>query len=194
MTQENNTTRIASLGRRSFLAFGSASLAALTVPGVANAAPLEIALRPFHDRSLNLYNTHTGEHLSEVYWSQGRYRSEAITRISRLLRDHRSGDIHAIDPHVLDLIAATSHKCEAKGPIHIISGYRSPTTNAWLASNSDGVAYNSLHMQGKAIDIRLPGHSISHVGRAAMSLKGGGVGMYPASDFVHVDSGRLRHW
>ena len=153
-----------------------------------------MALRPLHDRKLNLYNTHTGEHLSEVYWSQGRYRPEAIAQISRFLRDHRSGDVHAIDPQVLDLVAAVSHKCETSGPVHIISGYRSPASNAWLAANGDGVAYHSLHMQGKAIDIRLPGRSVRHVGHAAMSLKGGGVGMYPASDFVHVDSGRLRHW
>lgn len=146
------------------------------------------------DRKLNLYNTHTGEHLSEVYWSNGRYRTEALSRINHLLRDHRSGDVHQMDPHVLDLLAALSNKCAANGPIHIISGYRSPKTNAWLAANSDGVAYNSLHMQGKAIDIRLPGHSIHNLGHTAMSLKGGGVGMYPASDFVHVDCGRLRHW
>ena len=173
---------------------GLAAAASLAVPDMAEAAPLEAALRPLKDRSLNLYNTHTGEHLSTVYWSRGHYRPEALAKISHLLRDHRSGEKHVIDPRVLDLVAAIGHKCESKGPVHIISGYRSPTTNAWLAANSDGVAHNSMHMQGKAIDIRLPGHSIRHVGRAAMSLKGGGVGLYPASDFVHVDSGRLRHW
>ncbi len=193
MTLKNNIVRTA-VSRRSFLTWGSASIAALALPSVGEAAPVEMALRHLQDRKLNLYNTHTGEHLSEVYWSNGRYRTDALSRINHLLRDHRSGDTHPMDPHVLDLLAALSSKCDAKGPIHIISGYRSPKTNAWLASNSDGVAYNSLHMQGKAIDIRLPGHSIHHVGHAAMSLKGGGVGMYPASDFVHVDCGRLRHW
>ena len=186
--RQNNSTR------RSFITMSLAAAATLAAPTLVQAAPLEVALRPLRDRSLNLYNTHTGEHLSAVYWSKGRYHADAIAKISHLLRDHRSGDVHAMDPHVLDLIAAVSHKCDAKGPVHIISGYRSPATNAWLAANSDGVAHNSMHMQGKAIDIRLPGHSIHHVGRAAMSLKGGGVGLYPASDFVHVDSGKLRHW
>jgi len=194
VTEQNTTIQASGFNRRALLTFGFASLAALAMPKSADAAPLEAALRPFHDRTLSLYNTHTGEHLSEVYWSQGRYSGEALARFNHFLRDHRSGDIHPIDPHVLDLIAAINHKCESKGPVHIISGYRSPATNAWLAGNSDGVAFHSLHMQGKAIDIRLPGRSVRHVGKAAMSLKGGGVGMYPASDFVHVDSGRLRHW
>ena len=194
MKPENSPKRCAESSRRSFISAGLAAVAALTVPSLADAAPLEVALRPLKDRSLNLYNPHTGEHLSTVYWSRGRDRPDAIAHISHLLRDHRTGSVHPIDPHVLDLLAAISRKCEAKGPIHIISGYRSPATNAWLAANSDGVAHNSMHIQGKAIDIRLPGHSTRHVGRAAMSLKGGGVGLYPASDFVHVDSGRLRHW
>ncbi len=194
LTNVTATVLAPDLSRRKFLTLGSASVAALALPAMAQAAPLEMALRPLLDRSLNLYNTHTGEHLSEVYWSHGRYRAEALSRINHFLRDHRSGDTHPIDPQVLDLIAAVNHKCESKGQIHIISGYRSPSSNAWLAANSDGVAFHSLHMQGKAVDIRLPGRSVSHVGHAAMSLKGGGVGMYPASDFVHVDSGRLRHW
>ena len=153
-----------------------------------------MALNPLHDRTLTLYNTHTGEHLKEVYWSQGQYIPDALHRISHHLRDHRSGHAHAIDPTVLDLVTAVQKKCEANGPIHIISGYRSPESNAWLHANSDGVAFHSLHMQGKAIDIRLPGHSVRHVGNAARSLRGGGVGIYPASDFVHVDSGRIRYW
>ena len=198
MTKESAKVQAPDLSRRKFLTLGSASVvasvAAMALPSTVEAAPLEMVLRPLQDRSLNLYNTHTGEHLSEVYWSHGRYRGDALNRINHFLRDHRSGESHSIDPHVLDLIAAVNHKVEGHGPIHIISGYRSPSTNAWLASNSDGVAFHSLHMQGKAVDIRLPGRSVRHVGRAAMALRGGGVGMYPASDFVHVDSGRLRHW
>ena len=194
MNQDNTTLRTAGTSRRSFMTWGLAAAATLALPRASQAAPLEAALRHMNDRSLNLYNIHTGEHLNTVYWSQGRYHGEAIAHISHLLRDHRSGDVHPIDPQVLDLLAAVSHKCQANGPVHVISGYRSPSTNAWLAANSDGVAHHSMHIVGKAVDIRLPGHSIRHVGRAAMSLKGGGVGMYPASDFVHVDCGRLRHW
>jgi uncharacterized protein YcbK (DUF882 family) len=177
------------LSRRSFFILGAAVSVAAAVP-----SPVQAALRMFEDRTLTLYNTHTGEHLSEVYWSRGSYLPEGMHRVSKLLRDHRSGDTHPIDPAVLDLIAAVQHKCEVHGPIHIISGYRSPTTNAWLSAHSDGVACNSLHIQGKAIDIRLPGRTVRQVGRAAKSLRGGGVGIYPASDFVHVDSGRVRYW
>lgn len=189
MTFDLKAAQEAGLSRRSFFILGAAATAAAAIP-----SPVQAALRMFEDRSLHLYNTHTGEHLSEVYWSRGKYIPESMHKLSHLLRDHRNGDIHPIDPAVLDLIAAVQHKCGVHGPIHIISGYRSPATNAWLSAHSDGVACNSLHIQGKAIDIRLPGRSVYQVGKAAKSLKGGGVGIYPASDFVHVDSGRVRYW
>ena len=99
-----------------------------------------------------------------------------------------------MDPRLLDLMVSVQHKVGSKGAIHIISGYRSPATNAILASYSDGVAAHSLHMEGKAVDIRLPGHPVRYVGRAARALKGGGVGIYPDSDFVHIDTGRVRTW
>lgn len=184
-----NAAQDKGISRRSFFILGAAAASSAVL-----STPAQAALRLFQDRSLTLYNTHTGEHLSEVYWSRGKYLAEGMRRVSNLMRDHRSGDIHPIDPAVLDLIAAVQHKCDANGPIHIISGYRSPATNAWLAAHSDGVACNSMHIKGKAVDIRLPGKSVQHVGRAAMSLHGGGVGVYPASDFVHIDSGRVRHW
>ena len=194
MSKHNKSANSAFLSRRSFLGLGVAAASSLVLPGLAEAAPLETALHPLKDRKLNLYNTHTGEHLNVVYWSRGHYHNDALSHISHLLRDHRSGAVHAIDPHVLDVVAAVVRKCDCNAPIHIISGYRSPASNAWLESHSDGVAHHSMHVQGKALDIRLPGHSVRHVGKAAMALKSGGVGMYPASDFVHVDSGKLRHW
>lgn len=184
-----NAAQDKGLSRRSFFILGAAAATSAVIP-----TPVQAALRMFQDRSLTLYNTHTGEHLSEVYWSRGKYLAEGMRRVSKLLRDHRSGDTHPIDPAVLDLIAAVQHKCDAHGPIHIISGYRSPATNAWLSAHTDGVACNSMHIKGKAVDIRLPGKSVHHVGRVAMALHGGGVGIYPASDFVHIDSGRVRHW
>jgi len=177
------------ISRRSFLALGAGAAAATLF-----ADPVEAAIHAMPERSLMLYNTHTGEQLRTTYWASGRYLPESIASASRLLRDHRSGDVHRMDPRVLDLMAAVQRKLGTKGPIHIISGYRSPATNAWLASISDGVACNSLHMQGKAVDIRVPGRSVREVGRAAMSLKAGGVGIYPASGFVHVDTGRVRRW
>lgn len=177
------------ISRRSFLTLGVGA-AAMTV----GSSPLAAAMRVMPERSVNLYNIHTGEHLKTVYWSGGRYVPSSLHAINHLLRDYRSGDIHPMDPHVLNVITAVHHKFGNKGPLHIISGYRSPATNTWLASMSDGVARNSLHMQGKAVDIRIPGHSVGSVGRAARSLRAGGVGTYPASDFVHIDTGRIRYW
>ncbi len=175
--------------RRGFLTMGIGAAAALVVTN-----PVEAAVRRLPERSLHLYNTHTGESLKSVYWAEGRYQTKTIAQVSRFLRDHRNGSIHPIDPRLLDLMVSVQHKVGAKGAIHIISGYRSPATNAILASYGDGVATHSLHMEGKAVDIRLPGHPVRYVGRAARALKGGGVGVYPDSDFVHIDTGRVRTW
>jgi len=175
--------------RRGFLALGL-GFAALAVSG----SPVEAAVRRLPERSIQLLNTHTGETLKTVFWGEGRYQPRAIAQISRLLRDHRSGAIHPIDPRLLDLIVAVQNRVGAKGAVHIISGYRSPATNAIMAAFSDGVATNSLHTKGKAVDIRLPGHSVRHIGRAARTLRAGGVGLYPDSDFVHIDTGPIRTW
>lgn len=189
MPEGNECLPHMAIGRRKFLSLGlGTALATLA------SSPVEAAFRPMPERALHLYNTHTGEHVKTVYWAKGRYVPEALRAASHVLRDHRSGDAHPIDPRVLDLISAVHHKFGAKGPVHIISGYRSPASNSYLASISDGVAGHSLHMEGKAVDIRIPGHSVRQIGRAAKSLRGGGVGLYPASDFVHVDSGRIRYW
>ncbi|MGE5505112.1 MAG: YcbK family protein [Actinomycetota bacterium] len=176
------------MGRRSFLALGLGAAATLA------ANPLEAAVRRMPERSLHLYNTHTGEWLKTVYWADGRYQAKSIAQVSRFLRDHRTGTVHAMDPKLLDLMASVHKKFGTKGALHIISGYRSPQSNAMLASTGDGVAHNSLHMQGRAVDIRMPGHSVRQIGRAAASLKAGGVGLYPVSDFVHIDTGRIRYW
>jgi uncharacterized protein YcbK (DUF882 family) len=189
MRKGENDTDHKAVSRRSFLSLGLGAAAATLVSN-----PLEAAIRPMPERALHLYNTHTGEQVKAVYWSKGRYVPEALRAANRVLRDHRSGDVHPMDPHVLDLIAAVHRKFGGKGAVHIISGYRSPATNALLAASTDGVAGHSLHMEGKAVDIRIPGHSVRQIGRAAMSLRSGGVGIYPASDFVHVDTGRVRYW
>lgn len=177
------------LTRRSFLAGGLAAIA-----GACLASPVEAAVRALPERSLNLYNIHTGEWLKTVYWAEGRYLPKALSQVNRLLRDYRSGETHPMDPRLLDLMVAVHKKLGNKGAIHVISGYRSPQTNAILAAATDGVAHGSLHMAGKAVDIRLPGQSTRIVGRAAKTLKAGGVGTYPASKFVHIDTGRVRTW
>ncbi|CAA7622381.1 DUF882 domain-containing protein [Magnetospirillum sp. SS-4] len=175
--------------RRGFLTMGLGAAAALIVPNSA-----EAAVRRLPERHVHLLNTHTGESIRAVYWAKGGYQAKTIAEISRVLRDHRNGQVHPIDPRLLDLMTSVQIKLGAKGPIHIISGYRSPATNAMLASYSDGVATHSLHTEGRAVDIRLPGHSVRNVGCAARSLRAGGVGIYPASNFVHVDTGRVRSW
>ena len=147
------------------------------------------------ERSLSLFNTHTGERLKEVvYWEQGNYIPDALNHLNHALRDHRTNEVHSIDPMTLDLMAAISRKVDAKRPFEIISGYRSLQSNRALRSVSRGVAKNSYHMQGKAVDLRLPGVPLTVVRKAALDLRMGGVGYYPKSDFVHIDSGRVRSW
>ncbi len=147
------------------------------------------------ERTLSLLNTHTGERLKEVvYWEKGLYLPDALQDINYVLRDHRTDEIHTIDPLTLDLMAAISRKLDVRRSFEIISGYRSPQTNQILRSASSGVAKNSYHIQGKAVDLRLPGVPLKTVRKAALSLRKGGVGYYPKSNFVHVDSGAVRSW
>jgi uncharacterized protein YcbK (DUF882 family) len=145
-------------------------------------------------RALSFYNLHTGESLEVVYWSNGRYRPDALADINHILRDHRSGEIHAIDLNLLDLLHSLSQKLETRRPFQVISGYRSQATNAMLQAQGRGVASGSLHVEGKAIDIRHPEVDLGDLRRSARDLCAGGVGYYPASDFVHVDVGRVRYW
>lgn len=146
------------------------------------------------ERALTFYNTHTGESLKTVYWAEGRYVPGSLKEVNFILRDFRSGDVLPIAPSLLDLAYALQRTLESSAPIHIISGYRSPATNAALAARSGGVAKHSLHMEGEALDLRIPGRELKDVHRAALALRRGGVGYYPRSDFVHVDIGRVRHW
>lgn len=148
-----------------------------------------------HERSLSLLNTHTGDKLDKVvYWERGDYLHDALQHINYVLRDHRTDQVHSIDPITLDLMAAISRKLDVGRPFEIISGYRSPQTNNALRKKSSGVAKNSYHMQGKAVDLRLPGVSLKSLRKAALELRMGGVGYYPKSAFVHLDSGRVRSW
>jgi len=178
------------LSRRRFLILGVAAGASPLLLQ----SPVEAALHGKVERSVSLHNIHTGESLKTIYWAEGRYQPAALKAVNRLLRDHYSGTVHIMDPKVIDLVCALQHRMGTKKPFQVISGYRSPHTNALLAARSDGVAQHSLHMEGKAVDIRLEGASIGTLGKAARSLRAGGVGQYPESGFVHVDVGRVRTW
>ncbi len=166
---------------------------------LAAAAPLTAAPRmlfadPLAPRSLNFTHTHTGERLAIEYFRGGTYEPEALTTVNHFLRDVRTGDVHAIDERLLDLLHTLADVTGTQRPFQVISGYRSPATNAMLRQHSEGVAAGSLHMRGQAIDIRLADVALPRLRSAALSLERGGVGFYPASDFVHVDTGRVRHW
>jgi uncharacterized protein YcbK (DUF882 family) len=188
---ENRTTK-PEIDRRSFLKLGLACAATLAAP-----LPCFAQLHPLQskEKTLSFYNTHTGEKLKKVvFWADGQYLPEALTDINYLLRDFRTDEITDIDPQLCDQLFAVRQKLGTDRPFHIISGYRSPQTNRMLRSRSNGVAKNSLHMVGRAIDIRVPGHRLSDLRKVALSLKAGGVGYYPTSNFVHMDTGRVRRW
>jgi uncharacterized protein YcbK (DUF882 family) len=161
---------------------------ALLVPGLSR-----IALGA-PSRFLSFEHLHTGEKLSLVYGADGGHLPESLTRLNQFLRDHRTGDVHPIDPALFDLLFEVRTTLDVRAPFQVISGYRSPQTNRMLRVQGRGVARSSLHMQGKAIDLRLPGTSTRQVREAAIALQRGGVGYYAKSDFVHLDTGRVRTW
>ena len=194
MTAKKNSHRTKSghrIGRRDFLAKGLALTAACIFPHKAVAAVSKVFSA---ERSLSFYNTHTGENIKAVYWGDGAYVPQALVDINYILRDYRTGEVKEIDADLLELLFGLQQKLESNGPFHIISGYRSPETNSLLSLMSRGVVKDSLHIEGEAIDIRLPGHELKSLRRAAADLRRGGVGYYPLSDFVHVDVGRIRYW
>jgi uncharacterized protein YcbK (DUF882 family) len=174
--------------RRRILALVAGALVA------AVATPASAALRLDQRRTLSFRHLHTGESLEATYWVDGHYQPGELERINRLLRDFRTGEVYPINPELLDLLVALRRRLQSRAPFQVISGYRSPATNAMLASLTEGVSINSLHLYGQAIDIRLPDRSLGMVHRAALSLHGGGVGYYPRSDFIHLDVGRVRRW
>jgi uncharacterized protein YcbK (DUF882 family) len=158
------------------------------------AAPRHLFAASAPVRALEFAHTHTGEHLSIEYFGGGTYLPDALATVNRFLRDFRTGDVHEIDPSLLDLLHGLAQRTETSRPFQVISGYRSPATNEMLRHRSEGVAAGSLHMKGQAIDIRLADIPLSKLRLAALDVRRGGVGYYPASDFVHVDTGRVRMW
>lgn len=177
--------------RRDFLkglsgaAFGmlSASAYGAKIPAIADP-----------ERKLSFYNLHTGERMSEVYWAEGHYIPEVIQQVNHLMRDHRSNTATKMDPRLLDMLHLMQSDLGVEKEFHIISGYRSPETNAKLRKQGRKVAKRSYHMVGKAIDIRVPGVPLKQLGSKARAMRVGGVGFYQRSNFVHVDVGPVRAW
>jgi uncharacterized protein YcbK (DUF882 family) len=179
------------LTRRSFL--GLAAFAVLARPRLGAASEASAFLKA-PERSLSFYNLHTAEKLTRVYWAQGEYVPESLVDINRILRDHRTGDVIEIAPRLLDILCELRMRLDTAEPFELISGYRSPRTNAMLRGQGHGVAEQSLHTKGLAADIRIPRRNLSVIRQTAISMRAGGVGYYPASQFVHIDVGRVRTW
>ena len=164
------------------------------LPGMLLLAPTLSPAAVRSPRTLSFYHTHTDERCSVLYYDNGRYLNDGLGELNRFLRDFRNDEVHRIDPALLDTLHALQQLTESRGRFEVISGYRSPTTNAMLRKASNGVAKKSLHMQGRAIDVRLTDRDISKLHKAALTLKQGGVGYYRKSRFVHLDTGRVRSW
>lgn len=176
--------------RRAIIRYGISTALCL------GALPAHSAILPARPKSrrLSFTNLHTGESWNDEYWCNGCYEPQALQSIRHVLRDHRTGASHDIDTRLLDLLVDLRRALDTNQPFEVISGYRSPATNAMLAHEGSGVAASSLHMDGMAIDIRVPGRPLAKLRDVALRLGDGGVGYYAKSDFVHVDVGRVRRW
>lgn len=179
------------ISRRRFLTWCGMAAALCIAP-----EPLMAAASRLKDKARRLcfYHTHTGERLQIVYWDNQGYVKEALGEIDHLLRDHHTNAVHRIDPGLLDLLHGISVSLGRATPLHVLSAYRSPATNAKLRTRGNAAAGHSLHMKGRAVDIYVPGGSLAALRRTALALKGGGVGYYPRNGFVHLDVGPIRYW
>ena len=179
------------IDRRGFLKIGAQAALCTAFP-VSALASIDRLLTP--KRNLFLFNTHTGQKLDVCYYAKGRYLPEALNKINFILRDYRTEEIKPIHKGLLNLLHSVSMTLDRPTRIHIVSGYRSPETNAALRKKSKRVAKNSLHIQGEAADIRIPGYDTRWLRNVCVNLKAGGVGYYRKSEFVHVDIGLVRYW
>lgn len=179
--------------RRRLLQTMAGGAALMTMPGLASAT---IRSGSAVKKRLSFSHTHTGEQLSVVYKVGNNYVPDAMVQLAHLMRDFRNGEVHPIDPGLLDILWQTQANLKNASTFEIISAYRSPQTNTMLRSRSShtGVAKNSMHLSGRAIDIRLPGVALADVRDAALDIKAGGVGYYADSGFVHLDTGKVRRW
>ncbi len=191
--QAQNMTQTQSPGysRRGILA----AFAATTVVAAPTLSKAAGYIRGGGDiRRLRMYSGRTGERLDTIYWIEGTYLAEAVREINAFMRDWRNGQAVQIDTRTVDIMAASHRLMDANEPYMLLSGYRSPATNAMLRAQSSGVARNSLHMRGQAADLRLDSRSVNQMARAALSCGAGGVGRYSRSNFVHMDCGPVRSW
>ncbi len=183
--------------RRRFLRHGARLAAVSVAPALHGSARAALATSPNTPgaRSLSMSNTHTGERIDLVYAVGERYVPQSLMSLNHFLRDHYTGEVGRIDPQVFDLLHSVQRELGSDGAFEVISGYRCPATNSRLhLTRGGGVAPHSLHMEGRAIDVRLPGVALADLRDAALSLRGGGVGFYAREQFVHIDNGRIRHW
>ena len=186
-----DNTKTSGISRRAILGVFAAT-AVTAAPTFSNAAGL---LRGAGDvRRVRMYSGRTGEKMDTIYWIDGEYVGEAVREISMFMRDWRNGKAVAIDTRTIDIIAATHNLLDVSEPYMLLSGYRSPETNAMLRAHSSGVARNSLHMRGQAADLHLDSRSVNQIARAALACQAGGVGRYSSSSFVHMDCGDVRTW
>ena len=184
-TSSSGMTRRALLG-----AFAATTLSA--APTFSNAAGF---LRGAGDiRRIRMYSGRTGERIDMIYWIEGNYIKDAVKEINYFMRDWRTDGVMSMDLRTVDIMAAAHNLLDVSEPYMLLSGYRSPQTNAMLRRRSGGVAKNSLHMKGQAADLRLASRSVNQMAKAASACKGGGVGRYSGSNFVHMDCGAVRSW
>ena len=145
-------------------------------------------------KSIAFVHTHTGESISVEFKRNGVFNLQAIAKLNQFLRDHRNGQAREMDPELFDILHEIQRRAGTDAPFHLISAYRSPETNEMLRRTTNGVAKKSMHTNGRAIDVRLPGVDTELLQRIALELEQGGVGYYQKSDFIHVDTGRVRRW
>jgi len=187
MSEQTNS----SISRRHLLG-AFAATAIIAAPTFSKAAGF---LRGAGDiRSIRMYSDRTGERINMIYWIEGDYLKEAVAEVNRFMRDWRTNDVAKIDLRTIDIMAAAHNLLDTDQPYALLSGYRSPKTNAMLRARSGGVAKNSLHVKAQAADLQLRGRSVSQIARAAASCRAGGVGRYSGSNFVHMDCGPVRSW
>jgi uncharacterized protein YcbK (DUF882 family) len=178
--------------RHILMAAGATAVGGIAAP----LFPMPAIALPFapYKRSLAFHNLRTGDKLDIVYWAEGQYLPEASREIARVMRDGRTDQVHTIDHRLVDLMARLRGTLRSSEPVQVVCGYRSPETNEMLHETTEGVASNSLHMVGEAVDLRVVDRPLRYVRKVAVGLKAGGVGYYPHSNFVHVDVGPVRAW
>jgi uncharacterized protein YcbK (DUF882 family) len=189
MDRSSKFFSVSKLNRRKFLKCSVALATASNFPHLIHANTIATS-----EKTLEFINLHTDETLRSCYWADGNYDANSLNEINHILRDHRANEVYDMDANLIDLLHRLHEMTESKSPFHIISGYRSPQTNENLRKPGNGVAKRSLHMQGKAIDIRLPDIELAHLRDAAISIEAGGVGYYAKSNFIHLDIGKPRNW